>query len=137
MTCKPRGFSLVEVLLCFLLLGIAALGLSKVQTYTEQQSDYAVKSLKALRLAETQLEWFRTRGASDAQSSISTASFGLITTGTKSAGEYTIDWTVPIATQSGALKTVTVTSSWEDRMGQRQSVKLKTMISRYNEFIDH
>ncbi|EPT9323728.1 type IV pilin, partial [Vibrio parahaemolyticus] len=41
---------------------------------------------------------------------------------------------VPSATVSGSLKTITITTSWKDRVGQTQSVQLKTMISQYSEF---
>lgn len=136
MISKQQGFSLIEVLISFLLLGIGALGLTKLQIYMERKSDYAIQSVEALRLAENQLEWFRTRGASDALSTISTASFASIATGTTVAGSYTVQWDVPAATVSGSLKTITITSSWQDRVGETQSVELKTMISRYSEFVN-
>ncbi|MGR5132950.1 type IV pilus modification PilV family protein [Vibrio alfacsensis] len=134
MISKQQGFSLIEVLISFLLLGIGALGLTKLQIYMERKSDYAIQSMEALRLAENQLEWFRTRGASDALSTISTASFASISTGSSVTGSYTVQWDVPMPTVSGSLKTITITSSWQDRMGETQSVELKTMISRYSEF---
>ncbi|MGR5340748.1 type IV pilus modification PilV family protein [Vibrio astriarenae] len=137
MISKQYGYSLIEVLIAFLLLGVGSISLMKLQVHMEQQSNYAVNSLQALRLAENQLEWFRTRGASDALSTISTASFVAIETGAMSAGDYTLEWTVPAATVSGALKTVTIKSSWQDRLGETQSVELKTMISKYSEFSDN
>ncbi|ANQ20782.1 type IV pilin [Vibrio natriegens] len=134
MISKQQGFSLLEVLVAFLLLGVGALGLTKLNVYLERESDYAIQSIEALRLAENKLEWFRTRGASSAVSVIPIADFDSIATGSSAAGAYTVEWVVPPATISGSLKTITVTSSWEDRMGQTQSVQLKTMISRYSEF---
>ncbi|AYO08473.1 prepilin-type N-terminal cleavage/methylation domain-containing protein [Vibrio campbellii] len=134
MISKQKGFSLIEVLISFLLLGIGALGLTKLQIYMERESDYAIQSVEALRLAENQLEWFRTRGASDVLSTISTASFAAIATGSSATGSYIVEWEVPAATISGSLKTITITSSWKDRMGETQSIELKTMISQYSEF---
>lgn len=134
MISRQQGFSLIEVLISFLLLGIGALGLTKLQVYMERKSEYAIHSIEALRLAENKLEWFRTRGASDALSTISNASFASIMTGSSTAGAYTVEWEVPAATVSGSLKTITITSSWQDRMGETQSVELKTMISQYSEF---
>lgn len=134
MISKQQGFSLIEVLISFLLLGIGALGLTKLQIYMERKSEYAIHSIEALRLAENKLEWFQTRGASDALSTISNASFASIMTGSSTAGAYIVEWEVPAATVSGSLKTITITSSWQDRMGETQSVELKTMISRYSEF---
>jgi type IV pilus assembly protein PilV len=134
MQIKQMGFSLVEILLCFLLIAIASLGLVKLQVNMEQRADYAKHSIKALNLAEQKLEWFRTRGASATTSAIPIADFDSIATGSSISGAYSLQWQVPPATISGSLKTITVTSSWEDRMGQTQSVQLKTMISRYSEF---
>ncbi|MGP8306432.1 type IV pilus modification PilV family protein [Vibrio sp. YIC-376] len=131
---KQKGFSLLEVLIAFLLLGVGALGLTKLNVYLERESEYAIKSIEALRLAENKLEWFRTRGASAAVSAMPVADFDSIATGSSTAGAYTLQWQVPPATVSGSLKTIVITSSWEDRMGQTQSVQLKTMLSRYSEF---
>lgn len=134
MISRQQGFSLIEVLISFLVLGIGSLGLTKLQIYMERKSEYAIHNIEALRLAENQLEWFRTRGASDALSTISCASFASIMTGSSAAGSYIVEWEVPAATVSGSLKTITITSSWKDRVGETQSIELKTMISRYSEF---
>ena len=134
MISKQQGFSLIEVLISFLLLGVGALGLTKWQVYMERQSNHAIKSMEALRLAENKLEWFRTRGASEALSTISTASFTSIATGSETMDDYTLQWKVPTATVSGSLKTITINSTWTDRTGKRQSVMLQTMISRYSVF---
>lgn len=134
MISKQKGFSLLEVLVAFLLLGVGALGLTKLNVYLERESEYAIKSIEALRLAENKLEWFRTRGASAAVSAMPVADFDSIATGSSISGAYRLQWQVPPSTVSGSLKTIIITSSWEDRMGQPQSVQLKTMISRYSEF---
>ncbi len=134
MQTKQSGFSLIEVLISFLLIGIASLGLIKLQINVEQQADYAKHSIKALNLAEQKLEWFRTRGASAATSAMPVSDFDAIVTGSTVVGAYTLQWQVPAATISGSLKTITVTTSWQDRIGQTQSIQLKTMLSRYSEF---
>lgn len=134
MQTKQSGFSLIEVLISFLLIGTASLGLLKLQVSIEQQADYAKHSIRALNLAEQKLEWFRTRGASAAASTMPIADFDSIATGSAAVGAYTLEWQVPAATVSGSLKTIVITSSWENRLGQTQSVELKTMLSRYSEF---
>lgn len=134
MQTKRMGYSLVEVLLSFLLIGIASLGLLKLQVNVEQKADYAAHSLKALNLAEQKLEWFRTRGASAAVPIMSVADFDSIVTGASTSGAYTLQWQVSPTTVSDSLKTITMKTSWQDRMGQAQSIQLKTMISRYSEF---
>lgn len=134
MISKQKGFNLLEVLISFLLIGVGALGLTKLNVYLERESEYAIKSIEALRLAENQLEWFRTRGASAAMSTITPANFASIATGSSVTGSYVVEWEVPAATVSGTLKTITITSSWKDRVGETRSVQLKTMISQYSEF---
>ena len=132
---KQKGFSLIEVLISFLLIGVGSLELIKLQTYVEQKSDFAIHSVEALNLAENKLEWFRTRGASAALSSITPADFAtdIVDGMDHSHFKYQLDWTVTNSL-SGALKTVQITSSWEDRYGNNQEIELHTMISKYSEF---
>lgn len=75
---KQSGFSLIEVMISFVLIGVGALGLVKLQAYIEQRADYAMHSIEALNLAEQKLEWFRSRGASSANPAIPTANFATI-----------------------------------------------------------
>ncbi|MFG0605922.1 prepilin-type N-terminal cleavage/methylation domain-containing protein [Vibrio mimicus] len=132
---KQRGFSLIEVMISFVLIGVGALGLVKLQAYIEQRADFAMHSIEALNLAEQKLEWFRTRGASSANPAIPTANFATdIVSGSISSGRYTLSWGVPTTALSGALKTIRIQASWKDRHGETQSVELKTMISKYSEF---
>lgn len=49
---KQSGFSLIEVMISFVLIGVGALGLVKLQAYIEQRADYAMHSIEALNLAE-------------------------------------------------------------------------------------
>ncbi|MBE4589226.1 type IV pilus modification PilV family protein [Vibrio navarrensis] len=135
---KQRGFSLLEVMISFVLIGIGALGLVKLQVYIEQKADYAIQSIEALNLAEQKLEWFRTRGAT-ASSAIAVANFAddIVAGSDTSYPPYTVTWSVPATVLSGALKTIHVQTTWTDRLGHPQSVELKTMISKYSEFDTH
>lgn len=136
MICKQSGFSLIEVLLSFLLIGIGSLGLIKLQVYMERKADFAERSIEALNLAEQKLEWFRTRGISNAMSSISGADFSTDFSAGSSAvaSGYTVYWNVPSSSVSGALKTIEIKTTWTDRLGDSHSIELKTMISKYSEF---
>ncbi len=125
---------MIEVLVSLLLVSIGGLGLLKLQVFIERQSDYALHSIEALRLAENQLEWFRTRGASDALSTVSSAQFSTITSGSYTAGNYTLNWQTTAEEGSSSLKSVVMTATWQDRLEQTQSVELHTMLSRFNEF---
>lgn len=135
MICRQKGFNLIEVLISFLLIGVGAIGLIKLQTYVEQKSDFAIQSVEALHLAENKLEGFRTRGASAALSSITPTDFitDIVDGEDHTHVKYQLDWTVT-SRLSGALKTIQMTSSWQDRFGEDQSITLDTMISKYSEF---
>lgn len=130
MISKHQGFSLIEVLITFIILIVGIMGLIKLQTYMERQADYAENSIKALHLAESKLELFRTRSVSGANG---TLNFASISSNSDVSGPYTITWTVSDSL-SGALKTIEIQTEWDNRWNERQSVALKTMISKYNEF---
>ncbi|TVO36182.1 type IV pilus modification PilV family protein [Vibrio algivorus] len=130
MISKQQGFSLIEVLITFIILIVGIMGLIKLQTYMERQADYAENSIKALHLAETKLELFRSRSVSGADG---TLLFSSISDGSSISGIYTTKWVVNDSL-SDALKTIDIETGWNNRWNERQSIALKTMISKYNEF---
>ncbi|MBC3617470.1 type IV pilus modification PilV family protein [Vibrio metschnikovii] len=135
MAIKQRGFSLIEVMIAFVLIGVGALSLVKLQTFVEQRADFAQHSITALNLAEQKLEWFRTRGASAATASLVASYPHDFVAGEDSSHPlYLLQWSVPSTQLSGALKTIVVQATWKDRYGKDQSVQLKTMISQHSEF---
>ncbi len=130
-----QGFSLIEVMITFVLIGVSTLGLIKLQTYIERQSDYAFYSIEALNLAEQKLEWFRTRGALVDSETFKSANYSTdIVTDSEEHGIYTLIWSVSEPSLSGTIKAVDIEASWRDRQGNKQSVGLQTMISQYSEF---
>ncbi|MGF1688815.1 prepilin-type N-terminal cleavage/methylation domain-containing protein [Photobacterium japonica] len=137
MISKYKGFSLIEVLVSMLVLGVGVLGLIKLQTYMEVKSDNALTTIDALYLAEEKLETFRTRSQSAATG---TMLYSAITSGSESltvAGK-PADRIVAVIDDSPVVgsKKITVTVGWNDRWETRQEVKLETVISKYNEFDD-
>jgi len=135
MRCKDQGFSLIEVLITFVLIGIGTLGLIKLQAYIEKQADYAISSVEALNLAEQKLEWFRTRGATVNRSGFQVASYsGDIVSGSEIHGQYTLTWKVSELSGTGPIKAIDIETSWLDRQASKQAVSLQTMISQYSEF---
>ncbi|ROV59028.1 prepilin-type N-terminal cleavage/methylation domain-containing protein [Vibrio ponticus] len=61
MMARQRGFSLIEVMLCFALTSIAALGLLKLQAMLAQKAVFASQQVEALHIAERQLERYLAR----------------------------------------------------------------------------
>ncbi|CAH7017971.1 Type IV fimbrial biogenesis protein PilV [Vibrio chagasii] len=148
MISKNSGFSLLEVLISFLLIGVASLGLVKLQVYAEQKSDHALQSVAALHFAERQMEYYRTRALNVSgavglmpfeelnQSSycLNIASSDPLSGLSGSAYSMTCEVTNANGALSGALKNITVTIAWQDRMNRAQSIYLETMLSKYSEF---
>ena len=148
MISNNSGFSLLEVLISFLLIGVASLGLVKLQVYAEQKSDYAIQSVEALHFAERQLEYYRSR-ANNVSGAVGLIRFSelhqsnhrLNTDSSNplsgfSGSEYSLSCSVENAdgALSSALRNITVTVAWQDRMSQTQSITLDTMLSKYSEF---
>ncbi|ROR25466.1 type IV pilus assembly protein PilV [Vibrio crassostreae] len=148
MISKSSGFSLLEVLISFLLIGVASLGLVKLQVYAEQKSDHALQSVEALHFAERQMEHYRTRALNVSgavglipfeelnQSSycLNIASSDPLSGLSGSVYSMTCEVTNASGALSGTLKNIVVTIAWQDRMNRAQSIYLETMLSKYSEF---
>ncbi|MDN3680064.1 prepilin-type N-terminal cleavage/methylation domain-containing protein [Vibrio tapetis subsp. quintayensis] len=131
---KQCGFSLIEVLISFLLLGVGVLGLLKMQNTLAVQSEYASRSLVALDLAQSKMHWFRTRSISGANNTIAFSS--IADNSVITLDGYHVRWEVEAGLGSTlqSIKRVRVISSWQDRFDVTQQVTLETMISQHSEF---
>lgn len=137
---KQQGFSLLEVLISFVLLTVGVIGLIKLQVFIDKKSEYAAASIGALYAAESKLEYFRTRSIDGEGGTIP---FTSITTqeSEELINGYYVTWSVidslPTMISGVAvvsLKEIQVTAEWNDRWGETQEVVLQTMLSRYSEF---
>lgn len=135
MISNEHGFSLVEVLVCMILISVAMLGLLRLQIEMEQKSEFAFKSIQALHAVESKLEQFR-------QTSIAgegnTHLYAAIDDGSDSenVNGITVSWRVsePISSLSSAAKGITVEGKWINRQEEEHKVLLQTVISKYSEF---
>lgn len=140
MICKQYGMSLIEVLIAFLLIGIGAMGLVKLQVIAESKADFAENSIQALYLAENKLESFTRRGISSATGTYTyddIASDPCVSStacSTSSSGFTTQCEVTPNASLSNALSVIKVEVCWWDRLGEKQSINLKSAIGEYSEF---
>ncbi|WP_318514551.1 type IV pilus modification PilV family protein [Photobacterium leiognathi] len=147
-----KGFSLLEVIISLAVLSVGVLGLVKMQAYMEVKSENALKTLDALYIAESQMEYYQRRvnnvsGATGlilfseleeddpVTSKLKHCLSPELTVGTV----FELDCDVAnvsggLSTLSSALKTIKVTVSWADRRGVSQAVSLKTAVSKYSEF---
>lgn len=137
---KQQGFSLLDVLISFVLLTVGVIGLIKLQVFIDKKSEYAAASIGALYAAESKLEHFRTRsidgeGGTILFSSITTQESAELING------YHVTWsvidslpTIMSGVSIVSLKEIQVKAQWENRWGETQEVVLQTMLSRYSEF---
>jgi type IV pilus assembly protein PilV len=137
---KQQGFSLLEVLISFVLLTVGVIGLIKLQVFIDKKSEYAAASIGALYAAESKLEYFRTRSIDGEGGTISFSSIA-----TQESAElingYHVTWsvfdslpTIISGVSIVSLKEIQVKAQWENRWGETQEVVLQTMLSRYSEF---
>ncbi|WP_428774283.1 type IV pilus modification PilV family protein [Vibrio sp.] len=132
-----RGFSLLEVLIAFVLIGVSAMGLLRLQAAVERQADYARLSRVALSLAEQQLTQLRTRGASASLSQWPVTSFAAITNLVDTSHppyKLTLQVSQPIPSLSSAIKQIDLSVSWPNRAGTMEQIQLQTVVSKYSEF---
>ncbi|HIF9165700.1 TPA: type IV pilus modification PilV family protein [Photobacterium damselae] len=133
------GFSLLEVVITLAVLSVGVLGLVKMQAYMEVKAENALKTLDALHIAETQMEYYQTR-ASNVSGATGLIPFASMADSTYcrqsmvSGSIYTLTCDASNLSLSGALRTIDVKVSWSDRHGASQAVSLKTALSKYSEF---
>ncbi|QXO16720.1 MULTISPECIES: type IV pilus modification PilV family protein [Vibrio] len=129
-----NGFSLIEVMIAFILVSVGLLGLMSWQLFIEQRSDYAQRSGQALALAEQKLTWFYTRGAQSSLSELTVADFARdVVSGEEVAGsDYRLVWSVTLL--SPVLKSIRIEVIWRDRLGVERSIELSTLLSRYAQY---
>ncbi|HIF9339153.1 TPA: type IV pilus modification PilV family protein [Photobacterium damselae] len=139
MTSNHRGFSLLEVLIAMIVLAIGLVGLMKLQIHMEVKAENALKTLDALHIAESQMEYYQTR-ASNVSGATGLIPFASMADSTYcrqsmvSGSIYTLTCDASTLSLSDALRTIEVKVSWSDRHGVSQAVSLKTALSKYSEF---
>lgn len=113
------------------LLSVGLLGLVKLQSYLELQTEQAEMTQRALEIAELQLEQYRKRSQAANMNTIPYAS--IVTQPPAEDNEHT--YTVVIEPQAELeAKYIRIYVSWQDRSGVPQSISLETVISAYSEF---
>ncbi|MGF1869674.1 type IV pilus modification PilV family protein [Photobacterium indicum] len=135
MISKSKGFSLIEVLISFVVLTVGVLGLVKLQAYMEVKSENALHSIDALYLAEEKLELFQTRSQSAGTGTMLYSDIKGSTESLSMAGT-TVSRVVVVKNDFPVLGTkhIKVSVNWTDRWNTPQTVALDTVISKYSEF---
>ncbi len=117
---KPKGFSLIEVLIALIILSISLLALASLMTTTTKNNAFGGNLTEAATFAQDKLEELRVTQWSNINSGedVRTGSTGI---------NYNRQWTVATnaivpPTPEPTLRTVTITINWND--GINRSVRL-------------
>ena len=118
-----RGFSLVEVLIAMVVLSIAMMGLATLQTRCIRSNDLANRTTQAANLAQVKLEELLFRDAegehfaagvyADDENPVSTP-------GDDQGAIFTRSWEFIDDSPVPAAKTIIITVTWEDIMGEHK-----------------
>ncbi len=112
---RSRGFSLIEAMIAFLIIGIGFLGISKLQLFVSTGSGSSQQRTQALHMAQDKIECFRAWPSSCA------GSYAAITAGTDAAithngAVFRRSWTVNDHSDP-TYKGITVQVLWSNREG--------------------
>lgn len=127
-----RGVTLVEALLCFLVLSLGLLAMARVHAQMRADADLARQRTGALQIAQTQLETWRCYVVlgdsavhpSYADITTAAASLDIVEQGTR----YRVERRVA-SLAGGLASSVTITVHWQDRGGADQHATLASIIA--------
>jgi Tfp pilus assembly protein PilV len=130
---RQRGIGLIEALVSLLVLALGMMSFAALQARLRLNSDVAKQRAEATRLAQEQIEGFRSFGTLATFDAVGSNSPTVSTF--VSNTRYTITRTVanaPIgAGLTGApVKNLLLKVTWDDRTGTEQSVTFRTLIAR-------
>lgn len=135
---KQAGFSLVEALVAFIVVGFGMLALAGMQLSLSRSADNAKQRTEAMRLAQDKMEALRSftslttgtvnwNGLAGGNDSISSYTIGSTVVGSNTS--YTRTWTIGGAS-TDVQRSINVSVSWSDRAGSSQSLSLSSVIAR-------
>jgi len=120
---RPKGFSLIELLIALVILSVSFLGLASLMIQTTNNNSFGYYMTEAAIFAQDQLENFKTSPWTNV---VTGNDARLGSTGTN----YTRRWVVVpnIAPPNDTVKEITITISWNDKANH--SVDFRSVIYR-------
>lgn len=114
---RQRGFTLIEVLVAIVVIGLAASATANGMRATTNLLGENSLQGEAITLAQGAMEDLRTLRYED------------IGNGSRAEGVYTVAWTALANNPETGMKFITVTTSWQWK-GQPRSFKIETIYSK-------
>lgn len=127
-----RGITLVEVLVCLLVLTVGLAAVSRLEAHLRLSADAARQRAEALRLAQNEME--RLRAFSQVAAGTGPSYAGIEShepvpvEDTSATTHYTLERQVATSA-TPRFKAVTLTARWPDRIGETQQVELPSMLA--------
>ncbi len=130
-----RGIGLIEALVSLLVLALGMMSFAALQARLRLNSDVAKQRAEAVRLAQEQIEGFRSFGTLATFDAVGSGSSTVTASSIVSNASYTITRQVTDTPRAAGLtsapvKNLLVTVTWNDRNGNAQSVIFRTIIAR-------
>jgi type IV pilus modification protein PilV len=113
-----RGFTLIEMMVAILLIGVGLMGVAALSTTVTRANQQSAAITAASSLAQERIERFRTEDYAAIASGSDTRTLDGIT--------YSRSWTVTANDPAAGLKTIAVTVSWTTR-GRTHQTTLSTI----------
>ena len=133
---RQAGFSLIESLIGFLILGLGMLGVTEMESVVLGASSDSHQRNAAVHMAQDRIEQFRAWSPSGSPLNFDDIASGSDTPASQMGATFNRQWTVVENTGTGQprFKTVTVTVTWEGKQGSStdastRQVTLQTKIS--------
>lgn len=133
---QQRGFSLIEALIGFLILGLGMLGVTEMESYVIGASSDSHQRNTAVHMAQDTIEAFRSWCPSGCANTFESIASGSDTPAAAQGATFERRWTVVDHNGNGQprFKRVTVTVTWEGKEGastdaSTRSVTLQTTLS--------
>lgn len=135
---KNRGFSLIEILVAFLVLGSGLLGLARLQVVMANNVSVGKQRLEAVMLAQQKIEEFRSYVKEDDFNAFfaGNPSVSGSSSVTGESASYAVSWSLtdsdslPNSDKKGRYADITVRVQWADQKGETHATELKSAFAK-------
>ena len=113
---KENGFTLIEVVIACAIFAMGIMGIYGLTAWIQRANDFSNKMTSATAIAQANLE------------QVMANSFSAIADGSAADGLFNTTWTV--TSLNADLKSILLTTSWNDVDGRSHEVVLRTLVSQ-------